>query len=116
MKCVQYRRPPGIASDFPLVTNAPQLRHDTRPAGRRNPTSIRINHSLLTRGSGRRARRPAALEDLLLGHSRSSPRAVESGKRVHLVLRQLHGDRAHLLVDILFWRIPWAKATSWRSI
>jgi hypothetical protein len=46
-------------------------------------------------------RLPAAPEGLLLSRWHGSLGAVETGNRVHLVLSQLLGDRAHLLIDIV---------------
>src|SRR5580700_10837548 len=42
-----------------------------------------------------------ALDGLLVRYSRTLRRTVEGSKSVHLTWRQLPGDRAHLLVDIV---------------
>src|SRR5205807_7518518 len=43
----------------------------------------------------------AAFDGLFVRHSRTLRCTVEDGKSVHLTWGQLHGDRAHLLVDIV---------------
>ena len=43
----------------------------------------------------------AAPDGLFVRHSRTLWRTVEDGKSMHFAWRQLHGDRAHLFIDIV---------------